>query len=64
MLASFEILLPSAKNVCRQHLTKTPSSTSFTVKIENQVSFSFIFYTSVMTFFFLFFFFTFSVKSS
>lgn len=44
MLADFQILLPSARNVCRQHLTKicrTVSSTSFTMKTENQISFHF-----------------------
>lgn len=57
MLASFEILLPSAKNVCRQHITKTPSFTSFKVKIENQVNFSLIFsLTQVWQPFSLFFF--------
>lgn len=43
MLANFQILLPSAQNVCRQHLTKNPSSTSFTVETEKQISFNFLY---------------------
>jgi len=41
MLADFQLLLPSAQNARRQHLTKNASSTSFIVPTENQISFHF-----------------------